>query len=57
MLSMSSGIRAQGNRRLYAVGSAPLEEVDRWLQNIRGVWSQNVDALAHRDPTRQAGTT
>jgi DNA-binding transcriptional ArsR family regulator len=39
-------VRADGTRRLYAVDSAPLEEVDVWLEQFRRFWSQRLDALA-----------
>jgi DNA-binding transcriptional ArsR family regulator len=39
-------VRADGARRLYAVDSAPLREVDVWLERFRGFWSQHLDALA-----------
>src|SRR4051794_14517371 len=39
-------VRAAGARRLYAVDSAPLQEVDVWLERFRGFWSQHLDALA-----------
>jgi DNA-binding transcriptional ArsR family regulator len=39
-------VRAEGTRRLYAVESAPLREVDRWLDHFRVFWSQPLDALA-----------
>ncbi len=39
-------VRADGARRLYAVASTPLREVDAWLERFRGFWSQNLDALA-----------
>ncbi len=39
-------VRAEGTRRLYAVESAPLREVDVWLERFRGFWSQRLDALA-----------
>jgi DNA-binding transcriptional ArsR family regulator len=39
-------VRAQGARRLYAVDSAPLQEVDMWLEPFRRFWSQHLDALA-----------
>jgi DNA-binding transcriptional ArsR family regulator len=32
-------------RRLYAVDSAPLREVDAWLDHFRRFWSQHLDAL------------
>lgn len=39
-------VRADGARRLYAVDSAPLEEVDMWLERFRQFWTQRLDALA-----------
>jgi DNA-binding transcriptional ArsR family regulator len=38
-------VRADGTRRLYAVDSAPLQEVDIWLERFRRFWSQRLDAL------------
>jgi DNA-binding transcriptional ArsR family regulator len=38
-------VRAEGNRRLYAVDSEPLREVDLWLDRFRRFWSQHLDAL------------
>ncbi|HEV2778011.1 MAG TPA: metalloregulator ArsR/SmtB family transcription factor [Actinophytocola sp.] len=39
-------VRAEGARRLYAVDTAPLREVDMWLEQFRRFWSQHLDALA-----------
>jgi DNA-binding transcriptional ArsR family regulator len=39
-------VRAEGTRRLYAVDSAPLQEVDVWLDRFRRFWNQHLDALA-----------
>jgi DNA-binding transcriptional ArsR family regulator len=39
-------VRAEGTRRLYAVESTPLQEVDMWLERFRRFWSQRLDALA-----------
>jgi DNA-binding transcriptional ArsR family regulator len=39
-------VRAEGARRLYAVSSEPLREIDVWLERFRGFWSQHLDALA-----------
>ena len=41
-----ASVRADGTRRLYAVDSAPLREVDVWLDRFRGFWEQPLDALA-----------
>lgn len=38
-------VRADGARRLYAVDSAPLQEVDLWLERFRRCWDQRLDAL------------
>lgn len=38
-------VRADGARRLYAVDSAPLREVDLWLERFRRFWDQRLDAL------------
>jgi DNA-binding transcriptional ArsR family regulator len=39
-------VRAEGVRRLYAVDTGPLQEVDAWLEHFRGFWTQHLDALA-----------
>ena len=39
-------VRPEGARRLYAVDTAPLQEVDMWLAPFRRFWSQHLDALA-----------
>jgi DNA-binding transcriptional ArsR family regulator len=39
-------VRAEGARRLYAVDTGPLREVDVWLERFRGFWNQHLDALA-----------
>ena len=39
-------VRAEGARRLYAVDTAALREVDEWLGQFRRFWDQHLDALA-----------
>ena len=39
-------VRVDGNRRVYALRAAPLQEVDAWLAPFRGFWAQRLDALA-----------
>jgi DNA-binding transcriptional ArsR family regulator len=39
-------VRADGRRRLYAIDSAPLAQVDAWLGSFRRFWEQRLDALA-----------
>ncbi len=41
-----ASVRAEGARRLYTVESAPLREVDDWLNPFRAYWEQRLDALA-----------
>lgn len=44
-------VRPQGSRRLYAVNSAPLREVDEWLDRFRRYWTPHLDAL-ETEPAR-----
>ena len=37
--------RAEGQRRLYSLDPDPLEELDAWLAQYRGFWSNRLDAL------------
>lgn len=39
-------VRPQGSRRLYAVDSAPLRDIDAWLDRFRRSWTPHLDALA-----------
>jgi DNA-binding transcriptional ArsR family regulator len=39
-------VRPDGTRRLYAVNSAPLQELDAWLDQFRRFWAPHLDALA-----------
>jgi DNA-binding transcriptional ArsR family regulator len=45
-------VRPEGTRRLYAVNSAPLQELDAWLARFRRFWTPHLEALA----TEAAGT-
>jgi DNA-binding transcriptional ArsR family regulator len=38
-------VRPEGTRRLYAVDSGPLREVDLWLDRFRRYWTPHLDAL------------
>ncbi len=40
-----AGGRPAGARRLYAVETAPLREVDAWLDGFRRFWEPHLDAL------------
>lgn len=39
-------VRAEGTRRIYAVDTAPLEAIDRWLGIFRDHWEPKLDALS-----------
>lgn len=39
-------VRADGTRRLYSLETAPLREVDEWLDPFRRFWAPRLDALA-----------
>jgi DNA-binding transcriptional ArsR family regulator len=39
-------VRPEGTRRLYAVDSAPLRDVDAWLDRFRQFWVPPLEALA-----------
>src|SRR5688572_27171034 len=39
-------VRPEGARRLYAVDSTPLHEIDAWLERFRQFWNQRLDSLA-----------
>ncbi|MQA32871.1 ArsR/SmtB family transcription factor [Modestobacter roseus] len=38
-------VRAEGQRRVYALDPAPLAELDAWLAPYRRLWAQRLDAL------------
>jgi len=39
-------VRPDGTRRLYAVNSEPLRELDAWLDRFRRFWAPHLEALA-----------
>jgi DNA-binding transcriptional ArsR family regulator len=39
-------VRPLGTRRLYSIDLAGVDEVDRWLANLRRFWERRLDALA-----------
>ncbi|POX50163.1 transcriptional regulator [Streptomyces sp. Ru71] len=39
-------VRSEGTRRLYAVDSEPLRDIDAWLDRFRRYWTPHLDALA-----------
>src|SRR6185503_9776462 len=40
-----TSVRAEGTRRLYAVGAEPFRELDDWLGSFRSFWEQRMDSL------------
>jgi len=40
-----TSVRPVGARRLYAIDSAPLQEVDEWLERFRRAWDESYDRL------------
>ncbi len=40
-----ASVRRAGNRRLYAVDPAPLQDIDVWLAPYRRFWEPRLDAL------------
>jgi DNA-binding transcriptional ArsR family regulator len=40
-----TSVRPEGARRLYAIDSAPLQEVDDWLERFRRNWGESYDRL------------
>ena len=38
--------RPEGTRRLYAMNSVPLQELDAWLDRFRRFWAPHLEALA-----------
>ena len=41
-----ASVRPEGQRRLYAVNSRPLRDVDEWLDTFRRFWTPHLNALA-----------
>ena len=40
-----TSVRAEGQRRLYAVDPSALQDVDEWLNRFRKFWTPRLDAL------------
>jgi DNA-binding transcriptional ArsR family regulator len=38
-------VRERGQRRLYSLDPAPLEELEEWLARYRSFWTNRLDAL------------
>jgi DNA-binding transcriptional ArsR family regulator len=48
-------VRADAQRRIYAIDPAGLEAIDAWLARVRRFWGDRLDALERelRKPTRK----
>ena len=40
-----ANVRPEGTRRVYALDTGPLQEVDAWLDHFRGFWTHKLLAL------------
>lgn len=40
-----ANVRAEGTRRVYAIDTGPLQQVDQWLDHFRGFWTHKLLAL------------
>jgi DNA-binding transcriptional ArsR family regulator len=49
-------VRADAQRRIYALDAAGIGEIDAWLSNIRRFWRGRLDALEH-ELTKDEGDT
>jgi len=41
-----ASVRPEGARRIYALESGPLQDVDAWLDRFRHFWAHRLEALA-----------
>jgi DNA-binding transcriptional ArsR family regulator len=41
-------VRAEAQRRIYALDPAGFDELDGWVQRIRGFWTERLDVLEQR---------
>ncbi len=39
-------VRVAGQRRVYSLEPRGLDEIDRWVTNVRRFWNERLDALA-----------
>jgi DNA-binding transcriptional ArsR family regulator len=47
-------VAPDAQRRIYALESAPLAELDDWLRPYRALWNDSLDAPSHRLDTTAA---
>ncbi|MEW5251122.1 ArsR/SmtB family transcription factor [Microbulbifer sp. 2201CG32-9] len=41
-----ASVRPEGAKRIYAVETGPLRQIDQWLDRFRSHWEPKLDALA-----------
>ncbi|WP_163997079.1 metalloregulator ArsR/SmtB family transcription factor [Pyxidicoccus caerfyrddinensis] len=41
-------VRAEAQRRIYALDAAGLDELEGWVDRIRGFWNERLDVLERR---------
>jgi DNA-binding transcriptional ArsR family regulator len=39
-------VRPEGTRRVYTLDTAPLRDIDEWLERFRGFWTHKLESLA-----------
>jgi DNA-binding transcriptional ArsR family regulator len=49
--------REEGQRRLYSLDPAPLEELHEWVQRYRSFWTNRLDALETEIERRRKTTS
>lgn len=49
-------VRAEGARRLYAVNTDPMRDIDAWLDRFRAFWTPRLEALATEVARGKRGT-
>src|SRR5262245_66636772 len=47
--------RPEAQRRMYRINTAPLRELDRWLERYRKFWTDDLDALERHLDRNQIG--
>jgi len=45
-------VRTRAQQRLYRLNPEPLDELDRWLERYRGMWTRKIGALKDRLESR-----
>lgn len=41
-----ASVRPEGTRRVYVLDTAPMRDVDDWLERFRGFWTHKLESLA-----------